>query len=502
MQDWRAALEEYYSRYLDSALVLAIVNDSDDSNTAREILEALSIESQCDSHEEHWDNLRRDEQELLNLKTLDEEINKIDEEDFTWELKDSSLELDPDVYNFLRSMFSDLSAARVQLVQAKCQNDLVRSSDELLNHRAIQESEQIETAADALIASNIGHRSRQRKKKTKKATNSRKPLSKLQSNTEEVNEDPILKPSLSVWENNRLLIEKLTSILNIPSSQISHEFYKNSSAWPITIRNLIHRHQSLSNITNNELMKYQEEATQLAKDTGLSLRICTDVLICSNDYKNALWILCLIKETQHNEMGNIKLSSQTAKSNSSTQTKTCLNDQSSKLVEDDEALSAEDCNRLAEEYLELRNMQYSNSAKEYRRSKSNHLFGGSAMYHAQLGREYHEKALKYRSLAMRSLAHSGTSHSLDLHGATVREAKTIVRERVAAWWAKEADTSPNSIRPFVIVTGRGNHSIGLEARLLPAIVRLLQQDHWRFDAEHGQITVYGINRHSKLNSNA
>nr|BAA13833.1 unnamed protein product [Schizosaccharomyces pombe] len=124
------------------------------------------------------------------------------------------------------------------------------------------------------------------------------------------------------------------------------------------------------------------------------------------------------------------------------------------------------------------------------------------MYHAQLGREYHEKALKYRSLAMRSLAHSGTSHSLDLHGATVREAKTIVRGRVAAWWAKEADTSPNSIRPFVIVTGRGNHSIGLEARLLPAIVRLLQQDHWRFDAEHSQITVYGINRHSKLNSNA
>ncbi|WBW74897.1 no go decay endonuclease Cue2 [Schizosaccharomyces osmophilus] len=500
MPDWRSQFEEHYSLYLDSALVLAIVNDCEDSDNARDVLELLKNDGQCLTHEDGWNQSTAREEENEILHTLDDEFNAEHEVDYSEELMDSPYDLDGTVYSFLRSMFRDIAPQRVQYVLNKCENDLTRASDELLNQEVLEKDEGLGNATDALFAApNISHRSRQRKRKNKKPNASRRApwthdldLNGNKSDTdEELAQFTVNK--LSFWERNQQLFEKISSILDIANSRVSHEFYKHSGSLYFTVNALLRKHPLLTQTFENSC---QDTASELSKYTGLSLQFCCELLTCSKDVQGAKWIAYAVKQSQPKDTTKLELGL-LGNEKPKVSTSSALNHNLNENYNSMEAYSTEECNRLADEYIDSRNAEYAASARDYRRSKSDRLLGGSATYHAQVGREYHEKAMKWRGLAMRSLSQTGTPYSLDLHGATVREAKTIVEERVSSWWAREADSSPNCIHPFRIITGIGNHSVGMEARLLPSIVRWLQQNGWRFEINHGQVEVYGAIRKKK-----
>ncbi|SNX81391.1 uncharacterized protein MEPE_00096 [Melanopsichium pennsylvanicum] len=88
-------------------------------------------------------------------------------------------------------------------------------------------------------------------------------------------------------------------------------------------------------------------------------------------------------------------------------------------------------------------------------------------------------------------AHTVASNTIDLHGVTVHEALSIVREQVTRWYARPGPGM--SPPPFKVVTGVGRHSPHQIAILRPAIAKMLDREGWRYDVDHsrGVITVRG-----------
>lgn len=89
-------------------------------------------------------------------------------------------------------------------------------------------------------------------------------------------------------------------------------------------------------------------------------------------------------------------------------------------------------------------------------------------------------------------SHTAASNTIDLHGVTVHEALSIVREQVTKWYARPGPGA--SPPPFKIVTGVGRHSPHQIAVLRPAIAKMLDREGWRYEVDHqrGVITVRGI----------
>ncbi|CDS00670.1 uncharacterized protein SPSC_02315 [Sporisorium scitamineum] len=87
--------------------------------------------------------------------------------------------------------------------------------------------------------------------------------------------------------------------------------------------------------------------------------------------------------------------------------------------------------------------------------------------------------------------HTVASNTIDLHGVTVHEALSIVREQVTRWYARPGPGM--NPPPFKIVTGVGRHSPHQIAVLRPAIAKMLDREGWRYDVDHqrGYITVRG-----------
>ncbi|SPO20643.1 uncharacterized protein UTRI_00119 [Ustilago trichophora] len=87
--------------------------------------------------------------------------------------------------------------------------------------------------------------------------------------------------------------------------------------------------------------------------------------------------------------------------------------------------------------------------------------------------------------------HTVASNTIDLHGVTVHEALSIVREQVTRWYARPGPGM--SPPPFKIVTGVGRHSPHQIAVLRPAIAKMLDREGWRYEVDHqrGVITVRG-----------
>ena len=84
---------------------------------------------------------------------------------------------------------------------------------------------------------------------------------------------------------------------------------------------------------------------------------------------------------------------------------------------------------------------------------------------------------------------------MDLHGLTIAEAQTVVREAVTQWFSRSTmQASRVAAKPLKIICGVGSHSKDRIARLYPTIMNLLMKDGWRCEAENGVILVKGVSR--------
>lgn len=131
--------------------------------------------------------------------------------------------------------------------------------------------------------------------------------------------------------------------------------------------------------------------------------------------------------------------------------------------------------------------------------------GGAAAYYADIGKihDQHYKELDNRAAEEHVISQSSTDGGrLDLHGVTVQQAVKIAREWVTRWWVearikeeRKGRVNMNQVKPLVIVTGQGRHSKDGEAKVGPAVGKMLDREGWRWRSEGGNtgvLMVYGV----------
>ncbi|KAL1985974.1 hypothetical protein VTN96DRAFT_7109 [Rasamsonia emersonii] len=143
---------------------------------------------------------------------------------------------------------------------------------------------------------------------------------------------------------------------------------------------------------------------------------------------------------------------------------------------------------------------FAKASAAYRRSKSDRLMGGAAAYYSAVGRDHIEKAKREASAAADALVDSqSTSDVLDLHGVSVQDAVRIASARVSQWWDSLGDSKYGpgggaARYPYRIVTGVGRHSRDGTSRLGPAVGKMLAREGWRVEVGEGVLTVTGMVR--------
>jgi hypothetical protein len=138
------------------------------------------------------------------------------------------------------------------------------------------------------------------------------------------------------------------------------------------------------------------------------------------------------------------------------------------------------------------------SINAYKRGKSDHLMGGAAAYYAAVGSEHFRAAKELSAHAAEGHVMSqSTTNMLDLHGVSVADAVRIAKEQVALWWeslgdAKHASSGGGPAREgYRVVTGIGRHSRGGAPKIGPAVSRMLIRDGWKVIVGQGEILVTG-----------
>ncbi|CAG8440053.1 13068_t:CDS:2 [Ambispora leptoticha] len=155
-------------------------------------------------------------------------------------------------------------------------------------------------------------------------------------------------------------------------------------------------------------------------------------------------------------------------------------------------------NYYATELMAKRNEAYRKAVTAFRKTKGRvqNGEGGIAFFYSDEGRKYDSEMKLWNLRAVRSVVKRDSEANkdhilLDLHGLTVAEALTVVKEGLAQWSKGTKQRSHSPIKPLKIVTGLGNHSPNGVAKLPPAVARMLSRDKWDVVRHQGYFLVRG-----------
>ncbi|KAG0339828.1 hypothetical protein BG004_006655 [Podila humilis] len=165
------------------------------------------------------------------------------------------------------------------------------------------------------------------------------------------------------------------------------------------------------------------------------------------------------------------------------------------------------CRQRAHETLDQRNELFRKAARAYKDAKNKGVgMGGIAAFYADEGKRLDVQGKQWHMRAARAVVQqhrleSNDPNLVDLHGLTIAEAQTVVKEAVTQWFSR-ATMQANRIaaKPLKIICGVGSHSKDRIARLYPTILNLLMKDGWRVEGDQGVIFVRGVSRIMPSNS--
>ncbi|KAG0026542.1 hypothetical protein BGZ82_009411 [Podila clonocystis] len=159
------------------------------------------------------------------------------------------------------------------------------------------------------------------------------------------------------------------------------------------------------------------------------------------------------------------------------------------------------CRQRAHETLDQRNELFRKAARAYKDAKNKGVgMGGIAAFYADEGKKLDAQGKQWHMRAARAVVQqhrleNNDPNLVDLHGLTIAEAQTVVKEAVTQWFSR-ATMQANRIaaKPLKIICGVGSHSKDRIARLYPTILNLLMKDGWRVETDQGVILVKGVSR--------
>ncbi|KJA27928.1 hypothetical protein HYPSUDRAFT_62325 [Hypholoma sublateritium FD-334 SS-4] len=153
------------------------------------------------------------------------------------------------------------------------------------------------------------------------------------------------------------------------------------------------------------------------------------------------------------------------------------------------AADASEFQRRMDETMRKRNEALREASRMWQKGNAKTRGGEVAFYFAERAREFQEVARQEGLNAARAMVHSkrvtsGNSDTVDLHGTTVAEAITIVKEIL-----NDEASSISQAKPMKIITGRGTHSVNQVGVLKPAVKKALVEAGWIVGSWDGGLVV-------------
>jgi len=406
----------------------------------------------------------------------------------------------------LRMMFPTMSRFSLEKTLERAGGDLERATDELLNRVSLEEGGDKAKGIDGFGEEVMFQRKKRKGKRKAAAPGLQRRLSLPPEGTENT---PVARRA-SVWDKKSEEIHYISTCLGLPKTVVASAHHANGGSMPRTIATLLDAHggeavgdgeEHLAEL--NDLVqefggsvktKYLDRLLRLCKDNKVAIFHLGEVL-----RRGLPEVLELHRVSAHRTVG--------ASSPCEPTSATAAQDDGSNWTvvgtslrpthpTSPKPLDYTTSAQLAGVYRHARDEAFQKAAASYRRSKSDRFMGGVAAVYAEQGHEYHARTKEYENRAAEQYVTENSGEGvLDLHGVTVSQAVKIASERTTRWWAEvQPDADGRGFQPFRIVTGMGRHSTNGEAKLTPAVSRMLQRGGWRIGAGRGEILVYGVLR--------
>ncbi|KAI5850651.1 hypothetical protein BZA05DRAFT_59778 [Tricharina praecox] len=409
----------------------------------------------------------------------------------------------------LRMMFPTMSRFSLENALRKASGDLERATDELLNRVSLEEDGETGKGIDGFGEEVMF----QRKKRKGKGRATAPGLQRRMSLPPEGTENTPVAQRVSVWDKKNEEIGYISTCLGIPKTVVASTHHANGGSVPRTIATLLDAHGGEAVADGEEHLAELNELVQefggevKAEYLDRLLRLCKD---------NKIAVFQFGEQLRRGSLAVLGLRQVSAAS--SPRKPAPARSGPTRLTHDDGStwtvigtslqatqatsptyhrpLNYATSAQLAGVYRHARNEAFQKAAASHRRSKSDRLMGGVAAVYADQGHEYHARTKEYENRAAEQYVIENSGDGvLDLHGVTVSQAVKIANERTTRWWAEaQPDAYGRGFQPFRIVTGMGRHSANGEAKLTPAVSKMLQRGGWKIGVGRGEILVYGVQK--------
>jgi hypothetical protein len=485
----RLTLSQAEFNTLDSALVAAILNDTNEIDEARLTLNTLQSQTAVDDFTAGHDS----------CPELGEGSS---ETDLTWRTDGDDEEPPSGGVESLGRIFPKLGTHALKRVLAGCQGNINRAVDELLNRSSLDaDPEEGGKGIDAFD----GELNCWGKKKGRRRKNRTTDLS-LRRTSSLPNESAPANGTESRWTSMSRDVAYLSSCLGIETTKVRSVYHSHNGALALTILDLI---ESYGNLEESLDPSHLDELHQLSSEfsPAVSTKHLERLLQLCRENKQAVFEFAEILSQSPSKPTAIParptppavrvppkklITPNTAVDDSNwTVIGHSLRPSPISPRNPSASMTSREASSIADTYTSARNEAFQKARAAHRMSKSDRLMGGAAAFYANMGHDFGSKVKQFGDIAAESLVDENSGpNRLDLHGTTVKQAISISRERTTQWWVRNG--GERNLEPFSIITGLGRHSRGGSSVLLPAVSNMLNREGWNIRAENGNILVYGV----------
>lgn len=397
---------------------------------------------------------------------------------------------------WLQGMFPDIAQDNIWYRLRKCDGNLTRTIDELLNLSFIDDGEvegmpRIPKGIDGFTQLDDHPRGRKGKGKRRLRT----------SSAASIDSDVPLS-SKNVWAAMADDVDFISSRTNLTAQSVRSIYDAENKSLARTIGSIAFREgarlqslDTLDAITEVQLAELRNDFPTI-KDSQLY-----GLLVVSGNIISAAHELAaaMMAEPTQASIGRLEIIRRYAPIELDSDADTGASDSPSPWRQ----VNYSKAKNLAAAKVAAGNTAYMQASSASRRAKSDHLMAAAAGHYSDVARQNVRDA---RELSAHSADHHVRSQSsptrLDLHGVSVADAVRITKDQVAFWWHSLGDTKyangggGPAREGYHIVTGMGRHSKGGAPRIGPAVSRMLVKEGWKVTVGQGEIFVTGKARRS------
>jgi hypothetical protein len=394
--------------------------------------------------------------------------------------------------------FPTLSFDLVVRTLKKCDNNLSKATDELLNQVYFEDSRS--TPTEEVVPKGIDafaeeHHIPQRSKKGK-AKRKQKFMPLYDTPSASASDSDILQPPpTNKWQDSERDIDFIASKTNIARGVIASLYHNNGISKASTIMALV----------DQDIEKHRDGKEPDASTTAYAIRLVEAFQHVDLEDAVALIRLTAPSTANAHELAEVLLTqpSTAARMNGGIEVipryaPIDLSDPTPETKSSLPSLPSSANSHSTETLSAARSAAFAQASAAYRKGKSTPLMKAAAGYYSQIGRDLNTNLKAMNESEADALVASQSSPTcLDLHGVSVLSATRIAKEQTQKWWDGLGEARiPGGGRAgvgsgYTIVTGLGRHSEGGRGKIGPAVVRALVKEGWKIEVGNGELTVNG-----------